>query len=436
MLTNMNSINIYTISLGCPKNRVDTEHTLGSLGLNVNVVAHLGRSRVVFINTCGFIGPAVQESVRIILEAIAHIKSLKRRPLLVVAGCLVGRYGVSELQKELPEVDLWLPNASLLQWPSQIIHALNLKHQATRGRLIQGKAASAWLKVSDGCRHNCSFCTIPSIRGKHRSSAMSELVIEAQTLLDSGVKELVLVAQDVSAWGEDLGYKYGLISLIEKLLDLKGLEWLRLMYLYPAGVNKQLLSFMQDAPKSLLPYFDIPLQHAHPHILSRMGRPFAKDPRHVIDLVRHYIPKAALRTSFIVGFPGENETHFNALRDFTIETRFHHLGVFSYSPEEGSLAVQMPDQVHEKIKIARKDELMSIQAEISSEILEGYIGENLNILVDTPHDEWPGLHCGRAWFQAPEVDGITYISGPGVSPASMVKADIVESANYDLTALA
>ncbi len=432
----MKSINIYPISLGCPKNRVDTEHTLGSLGLNVKIVAHLGRSNVVFINTCGFIGPAVQESVRHIIESIVHIKGLKRRPLLVVAGCLVGRYGAGELQKELPEVDLWLPNANLMQWPQQIIYALNLKHQTTKGRLIQGGVASAWLKVSDGCRHNCSFCTIPSIRGKHRSTAMSELVDEAQTLLNSGVKELVLVAQDVSAWGEDLGQQRGLINLLEKLLPLKGLMWLRLMYLYPAGINKQLLEFMQDASKVLLPYFDIPLQHAHPQILQRMGRPFAKDPRHVVDLVRHHMPHAALRTSLIVGFPGESDEHFNALRNFVIETRFEHLGVFSYSPEEGSLAAQMPGQIDEDVKNARKDEIMSIQAEISSEILEGYVGKNLDILVDAPHEEWPGLHCGRAWFQAPEVDGITYISGSGVSPASMVKADIVESTEYDLTALA
>ncbi len=434
---NMKNINIYSISLGCPKNRVDTEHTLGSLELSINIVRHLGYARMVFINTCGFIGPAVQESIRAILESITHIKSLKRRPLLVVAGCLVGRYGEVELKKELPEVNLWLPNSTLLQWPQLITQALNLQQEhLVRGRLIQGTVASAWLKVSDGCRHNCSFCTIPSIRGKHRSTKAQELVQEAQSLLDSGVKELVLVAQDVSAWGEDLGQKHGLINLLEQLLPLKGLEWLRLMYLYPAGISKQLLSFIQDAPKNLLPYFDIPLQHAHQDILQRMGRPFAKDPRHVIDLVRHYIPHAALRTSFIVGFPGEEQEHFLSLRNFIIDTRFEHLGIFTYSPEDGSVAANMPNQVDEKIKIERKQELMQIQAEISSEILEKYVGQNLPILVENAHEEWPGLHRGRAWFQAPEVDGITYISGPGVSPATMVNADIVESAEYDLTALA
>ncbi len=434
----MKSISIYSISLGCPKNRVDTEHTLGTLNLPIKLVASPGRAHVVFINTCGFIGPAVQESIRTILQCINHVTKLKRRPLLVVAGCLVGRYGAHELKKELPEVDLWLSNAELAQWSSNILKALGLTTQQPleQGRFTVGTTSSAWLKISDGCRHNCSFCTIPSIRGKHRSTKADVLVHEAQNLLDNGVKELVLVAQDISAWGEDIGEKHGLRSLLEKLVPLNGLEWLRLMYVYPAGITKDLLSFVQSAAPTLLPYFDIPLQHAHTHILQRMGRPFAKDPRYVIDLVRQYIPNAALRTSLIVGFPGENEEHFNSLRQFVIETRFQHLGVFSYCPEEGTRAAQMADQVDEDVKSLRQNELMQIQSEISSELLESYVGQTLPILVDSVHEEWPGLHRGRAWFQAPEVDGITYISGPKVSPAKLVQADIVESAEYDLTALA
>ncbi len=432
----MKKINVYSISLGCPKNRVDTEHTLGALGPELKLVSHLGHAHIVFINTCGFIGPAVQESVRTILEAITHIKGLKRRPLLAVAGCLVGRYGISELKKELPEVDIWLINAELALWPAQIAKALELKQIYAGRRLIHGINSYAWLKISDGCRHQCSFCTIPSIRGKHRSTEPSILITEAQELLDSGVKELVLVAQDISAWGEDLGQKHGLLNLLEQLLPLKGLEWLRLMYLYPAGITNDLLLFVQDNQEKLLPYFDIPLQHAHPQILQQMGRPFAKDPRYIIDLVRKHLPQAALRTSFIVGFPGEEDIHFNALRDFIVETRFQHLGIFDYAAEEGTKAAKMSDQVAEDVKILRKNELMQVQSEISSEILESYVGQNLHILVDSIHPEWPGLHCGRTWFQAPEVDGITYISGENVAPAELIYADIVESADYDLTALA
>ncbi len=434
----MTHINVYPISLGCPKNRVDTEHALGALGQKLKIVSHLGHAHMVFINTCGFIGPAVQESVRTILECISHMNRLKRQPYLAVAGCLVGRYGENELKKELPEVDLWLSNDKLAHWPVHMAKLLNFNENnlSLGARLMQKNSASAWLKISDGCRHSCSFCTIPSIRGKHRSTAAENLVHEAQGLLNNGVKELVLVAQDVSAWGEDFGQKNGLCKLLEQLLPLKGLEWLRLMYLYPAGITTNLLELMQDNQEKLLPYFDIPLQHAHPQILQSMGRPFARDPRHTIDLVRKYIPHAAIRTSFIVGFPSEQDEHFNFLRDFIIETRFQHLGIFSYAAEDGTRAALMPDQVEEDVKILRKNELMQIQAEISSEILEQYVGKSLPILVDNVHDEWPGLHVGRAWFQAPEVDGITYISGEGVHPANFVNADIVESANYDLTALA
>ncbi len=432
----MKTLSVYSISLGCPKNRVDTEHLLGSLGIEIRPVQHLGRAQLIFINTCGFILPAVEESIRTILDAIAHLSGLKRRPLLVVAGCFVGRYGWETLAKDLPEVDLWLPNANLPKWPMLVAQALGLDTQkTTEGRLISTGVSYAWLKVSDGCRHACSFCTIPSIRGKHRSVPLESLVREAQGLVDQGIKEVVLVAQDVSAYGEDLGLKHGLRTLLEQLIPIKGLEWLRLMYLYPRGVDEDLLRFMQEVGAPLLPYFDIPLQHAHADILQRMGRPFANDPRFVIERVRKYLPEAALRTTFIVGFPGEEEHHFASLRDFVVEARMHHVGVFAYRAEEGTPAASMPNQVPDATKEWRRDSLMQIQADISAEIMEGYVGQNLSILVDAVHDEWPGLHTGRAWFQAPEVDGITYISGAKVRPGILLQADIVESTDYDLTAL-
>lgn len=427
-------LKVYSVSLGCPKNRVDTEHLLGSLGTSLRPVEHMGRADVVFINTCGFIRPAVEESVRTILEAIRHLGSLKRRPLLVVAGCMVGRYGATELAAELPEVDLWLPNQEIEHWPVLLAHRLGLSSPAP-GRLLSTGPSYAWLKISDGCRHACSFCTIPSIRGRHRSTPVEALAVEAQTLLDQGVKELVLVAQDVTAWGDDLGEKHGLIRLLECLLPLRGLHWLRMLYLYPAGVTPELLSFMRGAGSPLLPYFDVPLQHAHPDILSRMGRPFARDPRVVVERIRNAFPEAALRTSLIVGFPGETETHFSALRDFVEETCFTHMGVFAYRAEEGTPAAAMPDQVDDAVKEWRRDSLMELQAGISAEALRARDGARLPVLVDAAHPEWPGLHTGRVWFQAPEIDGITYISGPGVAPGALVEADIVETNDYDLTAL-
>ena len=427
---------VYSISLGCPKNRVDTERALGSLG-PVRMAKHPGRADLIFINTCGFILPAVEESVRTVLELIERKKQFKRKPLLAVAGCLVGRYGAKTLAKDLPEVDLWLDNRELEDWPAMIARALR-REQAAPGRLLSTGPSYAWLKISDGCRHSCAFCTIPAIRGGLRSIPLEELTREARSLLDQGVRELVLVAQDVTAWGSDLGKRAGLIDVLERMLRLEGLCWLRLLYLYPSGVTAYFLDFMRELSSEdrLLPYFDIPLQHAHPEILTKMGRPFARDPRRAVDAVRAKLPRAVLRTSLIAGFPGETERHFAALRAFVAEARFDHLGVFSYRAEEGTPAANMPDQVPESLKEERRAGLMRLQAEISAKKLEALAGRRMRVLVDAVHPEWPGLHTGRVWLQAPEIDGVTYVSGPGVRPGAMVEAEIVETRTYDLSALA
>ena len=427
---------IYAISLGCPKNRVDTERALGSLG-PVRMVKHPGRADLIFINTCAFILPAVEESVRTVLEAVAHRQRLKRRPLLAVAGCMVGRYGEKALAKDLPEVDLWLDNRKLADWPGMLTGILG-QEEAAPGRLLSTGPSYAWLKVSDGCRHKCAFCTIPAIRGAQRSSPLEEVAEEAQKLLDQGVRELVLVAQDLTAWGKDLGKSNGLVPLLERLLRLEGLGWLRMLYLYPAGITPYFLDFMAAASSEerLLPYFDIPLQHAHPEILAKMGRPFARDPRRVVDAVRAKLPDAALRTSLIAGFPGETERHFASLRDFVREARFDHLGVFSYRAEEGTPAADLPGQIPERLKETRRAEIMRLQAEISAEKLEALAGKRMRVLVDAAHPEWPGLHTGRVWLQAPEIDGVTYVSGPEVQPGAMLEVEIVETREYDLNALA
>jgi len=355
--------------------------------------------------------------------------------MLAVAGCLVGRYGIKTLARDLPEVDLWLDNRELDTWPAMLARALR-REQAAPGRLLSTGPSYAWLKISDGCRHSCTFCTIPAIRGAHRSSPLEDLAREARNLLDQGVRELVLVAQDVTAWGR--GSRCGLMQLVERLLRLEGLCWLRLLYLYPAGLTPRFLDFMREASSEerLLPYFDIPLQHAHPEILAKMGRPFARDPRRAVDAVRSRLPRAALRTSLVTGFPGETERHFEALRVFVREARFDHLGVFAYKAEEGTPAADMPDQAPESLKEERRAELMRLQAEISEEKLEALTGRRMSVLVDAVHPEWPGLHRGRVWLQAPEIDGITYVSGPGVRPGAMVEAEIVETRTYDVSALA
>ena len=435
-----NSLKVWSLSLGCPKNRVDSERLLGSLGVAVQHVEHMGKARLVFINTCGFIDPAVRESVRAVVDAIQRLEKCKVKPLLAVGGCMVGRYGAADLAAELPEVDVWLPTGELPRWPAMLAAALDLPEPPARipggGRLLSTGPSYAWLKVGEGCRHKCAFCTIPSIRGGLKSLTADDIADEARALLAQGVRELDLVAQDLTSWGVDLGLKHGLPSLLEKLVGLEGLAWLRLLYLYPTGVTPELLRFIRDCGAPLLPYLDIPLQHAHPDVLSRMGRPFAGDPRRVLDAVRSVLPHAALRTTFIVGYPGETEEHFESLCRFVEESRFQHVGVFAYQAEDGTVAATLPDQVPDEVKQWRRDSLMEIQADISNELLSAHVGSRMQVLVDAPHPDWPGLHSGRVWFQAPEVDGITYVSGPGVAPGALVECDIVENTDYDLTALA
>ena len=435
---------VWSCSLGCPKNRVDSEHLLGSLGVPVKSVAHMGQASMVFINTCGFIAPAVQESVRTVVEAVERIGKFKRKPLLVVAGCMVGRYGEETLRAELPEVDVWLPAKENTQWAQKVRRALQEKnvkqfmasHDDISGRLLSTGPSYAWLKIGEGCRHNCAFCTIPSIRGNLVSVPAEQLVAEARQLLDQGVKELVLVAQDLTAWGSDFSKKQDLRHLLDKLLPLSGLSWLRLLYLYPTGVTEELLRYMSEAGPVLLPYLDIPLQHAHPEVLARMGRPFAGNPAQVIDRVRQHLPHAAIRTTFIVGYPGESEAQFSSLCHFVEEQQFANMGVFAYQAEDGTRAATLPGQIDEVTKEERKRTLMELQADISECWLESQVGNHLSVLVDSVNPEWPGLHNGRVWFQAPEVDGQTYVSGPNVTPGQMVDCEIVESATYDLTALA
>ncbi|GAB6060510.1 30S ribosomal protein S12 methylthiotransferase RimO [Desulfonatronum parangueonense] len=427
---------IYCISLGCPKNRVDTERMLGDLG-NIRPVDDIGQARIVLINTCGFIAPAVEESTRVILETADQIKELSPRPLLVVAGCLVSRHG-SELRTAIPEVDLWLaveeerelrPRLRPLvdfELPAQDLPAL---------RALSTKPVFAYLKIGEGCNHRCHFCTIPSIRGPRRSMDLDAVVREAETILDQGVRELILVAQDLTSYGRDLDLRHGLETLLGRLVRLSGLHWLRLMYLYPAGLTPRLLRFMAELGPPLLPYFDIPVQHAHPDILRAMGRPFAKDPRQTVQRVREHFPGAALRTSVIVGYPGERPHHFQRLFDFVAETRFHHLGVFGFCPEPGTRAATLSGQVGPRTKARRRDRLMELQAGISAEILTQYQDQEMEVFVERPSPEWPGLFEGRVWFQAPEVDGMTYVSGADIQSGDLVRAAIVESKTYDLVAL-
>jgi ribosomal protein S12 methylthiotransferase RimO len=434
---------VFTVSLGCPKNLVDTERLLGALGPGMVPVDSVAEADLALINTCGFIQPAVEESVAAILDAVADAADAAesndgRRPLVAVAGCLVSRYG-QDLKDEMPEVDLWLSTDQIDLWPAMAAKALGEARAVAPDapRRLSTGPAFAYLKISEGCSHNCRFCTIPSIRGPHRSRPAAALIDEARTLIET-VPELVIVGQDSTSYGSDLGGDNTIKALVSGLAGLPGLAWLRLMYLYPAGLTDDLLAFLKATGEPLLPYFDIPLQHAHPDVLASMGRPFARNPRKVIDRVRAHFPEAALRTTFIVGYPGETDAHFDQLMAFVEETRFHHLGVFPYWPEDGTPAAAMADQVDDAVKIARRDALMALQAEISREIMDGYVGQTLPVLIEAPSPEWPGLYTGRAWFQAPEVDGVTYVSAPPdreLQPGAIVDVEIEKADTYDLSGL-
>ena len=439
-------IPIHTISLGCPKNLVDTETILGALADRFQAVESPRDAEVVLINTCGFIQSAVEESLQTILETAEDLAELPRRPLLAVTGCLLARYG-EELERELPEVDVWIPlhrqreaGNYLMQSLGRLVSGAGIRAEASDSgtvppRVISTGASYAYLKISEGCDRSCSFCLIPGIRGRMRSRGVASLREEARFLLDQGVRELILVGQDVTEYGRDLGPGQDLPALLRELADLPGLDWLRLMYLYPSGINERLLAVLREITPPFLPYFDIPLQHAHPDMLKAMGRPFATQPDRVVNLVRSRFPEASLRTTILTGFPGEGEEHFRTLAEFVQRTRFQHMGVFAFHAEEGVRAAELPGQVEQELKEARRDELMRLQAEISEEQLEACQGREMSVLVDRPHPEWPTLYEGRVWFQAPEVDGMCYVSGEDLSPGDLVTARIDQTWAYDLAAL-
>ncbi len=429
----MSKLKVYTISLGCPKNLVDTEKILGSIGDICAPISELKMADIVLINTCSFIKDAVEEAIDTILETIEEIKTLDNKPKLIVTGCLVNRY-YEELTKEIPEVDLFLEIEKQHKLRDIIARDI-LKKQNSYKRFISTPPSYAYLKIAEGCNHRCSFCTIPSIRGGLKSFSENSIIDEARYILSTGRKEIVLVAQDVTSYGMDLGDRKKLFNILGRLSKLQGLSWLRLLYLYPKGITRDFLKFLKDITPPFIPYFDVPLQHVCPEILKKMGRPFQVPAEKIIDLIREFFPDAAIRTSFIVGFPGEKDRDFEQLVNFVKNVRFTHVGVFSYSNEEGTLSSKYPDQVPEEIKEQRKQIIMEEQKSVSRDFLKTFKGKKLKILIDKKSDEWPTLYEGRPWFFAPEIDGLTYVSGEGVQPGDMVDVVIQETYDYDLSGI-
>jgi ribosomal protein S12 methylthiotransferase len=436
-------MNLGVISLGCDKATVDSERLVGQLvGHGARVVKDLAGADVVLVNTCGFIDAAKRESIEAILDAAALKREGKVRAVVAV-GCLVQRYQ-DDLKAEIPEVDLFLGFSDLHKLAPELaarglIPDPVARHPGVRQYLGEGGHVR-YLKISEGCDHGCAFCAIPLMRGRHRSEPLERLVREAQQLEAQGAREINLVAQDLGHYGRDLG-RTGpkLPDLLDALLRETGVPWIRLLYVYSAGLTDRLVELIARE-RRIVPYLDMPIQHGSDRMLERMRRPERRDSlRAKVAWLRESIPDLALRTTTIVGFPGETDDDFRALCDLAEELRFERLGVFTYSEQEGTRAAEFEDDVPDDVKRARQDELTELQRVISEERLGRFVGRETEVLVDAVADpDLEGVtHVGRVVWQADDVDGVTHVERGGwVEPGSMVRVRISSNEDYDFRAVA
>lgn len=452
-----NKINIYFDTMGCAKNLVDSEYALGGLraagfGLTEDPFA----AQVVVVNTCGFINDAKQESIERLLE-LAALKQEGECLLLAATGCLVQRYR-QELPAELPEVDLWLGTDEYDQLPERLWQALAehsgqklAKLQKQAGAKPSGECAelpervlltppyTAYLKIAEGCSNRCSFCAIPNIRGPLRSQPLEQLLAEAARLKAAGVQELCLIAQDTTAYGRDLPEHKPLLPQLLRELDKLGFGMLRLLYAYPEGIDEELLAAMRDC-RTVCHYLDLPLQHVSAAVLRRMNRRLDRESiEQLLTKIREYLPDAALRTTFMVGFPGETEADFEELLDFAAAAQLDWAGVFQYSPEEDTPAATMPEQVPDEIKARRYNQLTAVLADAGAARREAQVGESLNVLLERPSLDVPGYFEARSQFQAPEVDGLIYVQNVDGrlterQIGSWLKVEAAAAEGYDLLA--
>ena len=417
------------ISLGCAKNLVDSENILGLLLKNhYQIVSNKEEADILIINTCGFIEASKRESIDVILDNINH------KQKVVVTGCLVNRY-VDELKKEIPEVDLWIPIRDYPRF-NQLLATLDKDITNYEGlnddyRLISTGTYSAYLKIGEGCSNCCSYCAIPLIRGPYVSRALESVVNEAKKLAKEGYKELIVLEQDTTRYGLDLKNKKTIVDLLKELIAISELEYVRLLYLYPDEITDELIDLIVNESK-LTPYFDIPIQHSEDKILKAMNR--RGDKTYLISLftkIRNKIPNAIIRTTIMVGFPGETEKDFNNLMKFIETIKFDHLGAFKYSKEEGTASYNYPHQVRESTKQRRLDALMELQQKISYEQNKKHIGEIMTGLVVGQEN---GYYLLRSYFNAPDdVDGkILFSSSKELKEGEKVKVLIKESYVYDL----
>lgn len=415
------------VTLGCSKNTVDTEHLLAQLPPEEFEIVGDGPVDCLLVNTCGFIGDAKEESVNAVLEAVAA-KSRGEAAEVIVFGCLSQRYG-AELKEEIPEVDAWFGAREI----APVLRHLGVEPSSSAPRRLAPGKGYAYLKISEGCDRRCSYCAIPFIRGAHRSVPMEELVGEARMLAEGGVKELILIAQDTTYYGLDLYRRRALAELIGRLSEIDGIEWIRIHYSYPADFPEDVLEQMADNPK-VCKYLDIPLQHISDGVLDRMHRNVdGAWTRELISRLRSRVPGVVLRTTMIVGHPGETEEQFSELLEFVREARFERLGAFTYSEEEGTYdAAHFKDDVPQEEKQSRLDRLMSLQSDISYSYNQSRIGSVERVLVDEVMPD--GTLVCRSQYESPDVDGEILVRGASVPVGEFLTVKITGAEEYDLEA--
>ncbi|WIV11495.1 30S ribosomal protein S12 methylthiotransferase RimO [Proteiniborus sp. MB09-C3] len=431
-------MNVGFISLGCSKNLVVTEGIIGLFNShNFNIVNDAQEADIIVINTCGFIESAKQEAINTIFE-MAELKK-NRCKYLIVTGCLVQRYK-DELEREIPEVDLFLSISDYDRIWKEIENLLDLeedKHAILdfNNRVLTTGENMAYLKIAEGCNNNCTYCAIPYIQGPYISRPMEDILKEAKNLADQGIKELVVIAQDTTKYGIDLYGESKLAQLLEELCKIGGFQWIRFLYAYPESITDELINVVKNNHK-ICSYFDIPIQHISDSVLKRMNRKSdGASIRGLIDKIREEIPDVILRTTLIVGFPGETEQDFNELYEFVKETKFDKLGVFTYSKEDNTPAAKLEEQVHHSIKKSRFNKIMKLQEQISKDKLNEKIGNVYQVLIEslTSDNEY---YVGRTYMDVPDMDGVVFVknNGEGNLINKFVYCKIREAIEYDLIA--
>lgn len=435
----MSKFKVGMVSLGCDKNRVDSELILGSINKFYEITNNPKEAEIIIINTCGFIESAKQESIDTILE-MAEYKKTHKCKMIIATGCLTQRYG-DELLELIPEIDILMGVNDYMKLHKLIVDFIKTEQRVSSTtykdegvnegeRILTTNSHTAYLRIAEGCNNFCTYCIIPKIRGKFRSRSKESILAEATSLVNQGVKEIILIAQDLTNYGEDLYGKNELHVLINEISNIKGLEWIRLLYCYPEEITDELIEVIANNPK-VMKYLDLPIQHISNNILKMMARKTNKETIiGKINLLREKVPGITLRTSLIVGFPGETEEDFNELCRFLKNYKLDNVGVFTYSQEEGTAAAKLPNQVDEDVKNKRKEKLMNIQRGIVKDLNKLKIGNIYDTIIDGSTGEY---YIGRNYEMAPEIDGLIYVTKKKtLKKGDIIKVKITNIMEYDL----